>query len=413
MKKKLIIAGSILAVIVLIITINIVKTKSNGTFGGKAVDVKVVSTKLSDISAIVSVNGIVEESDKEEVYFDTPVKVTNVLVEKDDIVAKGQKLIELDLDDLYSQLNQAKVSLNIQKITLSKIQESFRLQNTNQLQYAMEQAKSNFERIEKLYNQGAASLVEYQNAKTQYETALNNLQDLNNNNDNLSVSTARDIENQQQQIELTTLKINDLQTKINKLLSQSISPIDGVVAELNVQKGSMANSSVKAYKIINPDYLQVKLEVKEVDILKVKEGQMVEVTGDAFPDIKLSGVVKTIGTIAIKKQGASNSDEAFVQVIISIDNTQKVLKPGISVNANVITETKKSVVIIPFNTFLEDKDGNKTVFVVNNNIINQKKITTGISSKLDLEVTSGLTGNEKIVEDPQQKLKDGMKINIQ
>jgi HlyD family secretion protein len=83
-----------------------------------------------------------------------------------------------------------------------------------------------------------------------------------------------------------------------------------------------------AIKIINPDYLQVKLDVKEVDVLKIKQGQEVEVTGDAFPDKKFKGFVKSVGTVAMKKQGISNSDEAFIQVIGFCRNTEKVLKPG-------------------------------------------------------------------------------------
>lgn len=428
MKKKLIIGGVVLTAIALLVTVNVMKSRSTGTFSkGKAVEVKVVNAKVQDINATVSVNGVVEEADKEELYFDTSVKVNNVFIEKDDKVTKGQRLFEFDLDELYSQLNQAKINLNIQIITLNKIEDSLRLQNTSQAEstleqakITMEQAKSNLDRVQQLYNIGAASYTEFENAKTQYDnarlqytTAQNNLDDIYKNNSDLSSNTSKDIKNQKEQIRLTELKIQDLETKINKLVSQSVSPIDGVISELNVQKGSITSPSTKAVKIINPDHLELKLEVKEVDILKVKEGQMVEITGDAFPDKKINGTVKSIGMVATKKQGVNNSDEAFVLVTVSADNTEKLMRPGLSVNAKIITDTRKNVVVVPFDVFQEDKDGNKWVFTAENGIAKQKSIKTGISSNLDLEVVSGLTGNEVLIKDPPSRLKDGMKIIVQ
>ncbi len=427
MKKKLVIGVIILTAIGVLITINAVRSKNIGAFSsGKAVEVRVVDTEVRDLDSTISVNGTLEEVNKQEVYFDSAVRVVKVLIKKDQLVRKGQKLVELDLSDLYSQLNQLKVNLRIQRINLDKLKSSLNLQNTTraksdveQARIAKEQAEVNYQRLQQLYREGAVSQVELDNAKVQYDnaviqfnTAQSVLRETEKNNSDLKINNAKDIETQVEQIKLAELKIDELEHRIEKLEKTSTANIDGVVSEINVEEGSITSPAVKAFRILSPDSLRVRLEVKEFDILKVKSGQTAEITGDAFPDKTIKGSVETVGAVAKKKEGVSSGEQAFVDVTVMVDNYEKILKPGLSVNATIITETKKDAVVIPFDTFQEDKDGNKWVFVVENGSARKKDIKTGISSGLDLEVTSGLTGNERLVKDPPSRLKDGMKVIV-
>lgn len=427
MKKKILIGVGVVALIAILITVNIVRAKGKGVFGGsKPIDIKTIEARILDINETVNVNGEIQEVESEDIYFDSPVRVNKVLVEKDQHVKKGQKLVDIDIDDLYSQLEQANVSLNIQKISLDRLKDTLKTQNTSQLQSAldqaqsaMNQAKKALDRTQNLYNQGAATLFEYENAKTQYENtktqysvAQNNLLDVSNNNETLVNGNQKDLENQSEQMRLTQLKIQDLESKIAKLNKESISPIDGVISQLNLQRGSTTTPAMRSMQIVNTDKLEIKLDVKEIDILKVKEGQDVEVTGDAFSGKVIKGVVKSVGAVARKKQSVSNSDESFVEVLVYVDNQDNQLKPGMTVNAKIITSRKSKAVVISFDAFTEDKDGNKSVFVVENGIAKQKNITVGISSGLNLEVTSGLKGSESLVQDPPSRLKDGMSVNV-
>lgn len=427
MKKKLIIAGIIVGLIGLMIVGNIIKSKSTGAFSnGKAVEVRVTNAKIQDINSTVSVNGVFEEVDKKEVYFNSAVKVEKILVKENQEVTKGQKLVNLDLSELNSQLNQSRVNLSIQKIGLKKLTDSSNLQDITKAEAevkrtksAVEEAKENCDRMQQLYAQGAVSQVDYKDAKTQYDnavlqydTAQASLNEMKKNNSDTLKNNGNDIENQTQQVRLAELKIQELEDKMNQLNEDSISPMNGVVSQLNLEEGSMTNPAAMAIKIINPGSLRVNLEVKEFDILKIKVGQPVNITGDAFPDKTIKGTVESIGSVAIKKQG-TNSDQAFVEVTVLVNDPERILKPGFSVSADIITETKKGAVVMPFDTLQEDKDGNKWVFAIENGIAKQKNIKIGISSGLDMEVTSGLKGKEELVSDPPSRLKDGMKVIIQ
>lgn len=426
MKKKLIIGCIILAAIGIMVVGNVIKSKSSGVFSnGKAIEVGVADSEIQDINSTISVNGVFEEVEKKESYFNSAVKVKRILVEENQEVKKGQKLVELDLSELYSQLNQSRVSLNIQKISLKKLKDSMNLQDmtkaeteAKQAKSAMNQARDNYDRMGQLFAVGAVSQVEYRDARIQYDNAVlrydaaqADLRETEKNNNDLLNNNRNDIENQTEQVKLAELKIQELQDRINGLIEDSTSSMDGVVSELDIEEGIMTSPAVRAIKIINPSSLRVRLEVKEIDALKVKAGQQVEITGDAFPDKTISGSVESIGSVAVKKQG-SNSDQAFIEVTVLVRDSQKILKPGFSVSADIITDTKKGAVVIPFDTLQEDKDGNKWVFVVENGIVKQRDINIGVSSDLDMEVVSGLKGNEKLVKDPPSRLKDGMKVII-
>lgn len=428
MKKKIIIGVSVLFLIIILITIGALKSKSAGAFSsGKAISIKSTQAKIQEIKATVPVSGNIEEIGKSDVYIDTSLRVNKVYVEKNDVVKTGQKLVDFDLSDLYSQLNETRINLNIQNINYNKIKDSFKTQNTQQLQssfgqaeLALNNAKQNYERVKKLYNSGVSSLIELENSKsqfdsaqTQYTIAQNNYNDLNKNNEDLANNNNKDIQSQFEQVKLIQLRVQDLERKINRILEQSKSPIDGIITEKNVEHGNIISPAQKIFSIMDTNKLQIKLEVKEVDILKIKEGQEVEVTGDAFPGKTIIGSVKSIGATAIKKMGGSNSDDAVVEVLVSVDNSDNILKPGLSVNAKIITQVKQNAVVISFDSFQEDKDGNKWVFVIENNIAKQKSITVGISSDMNIEVLSGLDGTEKLVQDPPSRLKDGMKVTIQ
>lgn len=427
LKKKIIIGIVIILVVCGFISINILRSKSAGVFSnGKAVEIKTVNARIGDIDSYVSVNGVAQEVDKEEMYLDMSVRVKNVYVEKDQKVVKGQKMFDIDLDDLHSQLAQTKIQLNIQKLQLEKIIGSNKLQNKSQLEASLQNAKTNYENVQESYNKfqklfdsGAVSKTEldnlesqYNSAKTQYDIAKSNVEDINDNNNDKTSSNEKDIKNQEEQIKLTNISVNDLEKKISKLEKQIYAPIDGIITELNVQKGSLTNPSMYTMKIIDPSTIRVKLELKEVDILKIIKGQRVEITSDSFPNKKIDGEVSSIGAVALKGQGISNGDEAFFEVLVDAKNKDGVLKPGLSVNAKIITVSVKDAVIVPFDTIQEDKDEKKWVFVVDGNTAKMKTIEVGINSELDLEIKTGLLGNEVLVQDPPSRLKDGMKIAV-
>jgi HlyD family secretion protein len=120
MKKVIIISVIVLLVIGGIVGIaTFLKDESAFSFSqGVTYPVKAQKIEKGSISTKVSASGLIEEIEKSEVYIDTPLKVTKLLVNVNDKVTKGQKLMELDMDELISQLEKLKIDRNVQKLSL-------------------------------------------------------------------------------------------------------------------------------------------------------------------------------------------------------------------------------------------------------------------------------------------------------
>ena len=117
MNKKVIIGGVIAVLIIGLAAAGIYKATS--TSGGNVFSVKAARIEKGEISSYISSDGVIEEAEKIEVFFDTPLKVKKLLVEEGQKVTKGQQLFELDLSALDSQLQTLKLNRNTQQTSLN------------------------------------------------------------------------------------------------------------------------------------------------------------------------------------------------------------------------------------------------------------------------------------------------------
>lgn len=126
MKRKLITGCVILGVIAVLIAVNILQS-SGGVMAfswGRRREVKVEKIKRQDITSIVSASGVVEETEKRDVYVEVPVKVLKVFVKEGDRVKAGDKLIEFDMDSLQTQYDSAKIEKRLQELALEKARDA-------------------------------------------------------------------------------------------------------------------------------------------------------------------------------------------------------------------------------------------------------------------------------------------------
>lgn len=411
MKKKIIIGSVVGALIIIIVAVNILRGGGGAFSSGSVYEVSVGKVEKGDITSFISASGVIEEMEKSEIYFDTPLKVENILVEKNRQVTKGQKLVELDMDALNSELEQLRISRSIQAkaknaevVQAENAVASAKLAYDNSLEKYEDSkllyaggamAKSEFEAIERGFKDVEMAL---ENAKARYQAVVPEAgtQDLN----------LRSID----------LRIGDLEKKINKINELTKSPFDGVVAEINVTKGGFTSSMQPAFKLLDPDKLQVRADIKEFDVRNVAVGQSVNITGDAITEEDgITGRVQSISSVA-KKSASIGGTETLIEVLVSIDKTSPILKPGLSVTCDVVTSDKKGVLLATFQMLRDDKNGNKMVYVVegqgNSMVMKDRQVKLGVTSELNAEVLDGLQEGEQVVLDPLPYYKDGARIKI-
>ena len=420
MNKKVMIGGVIAIVAIALIAVNVLR--SSGTTsafgGGSGYQVKVAAIQKGDISSYISANGVIEEVEKSEVFFETPLKILKVLVAEGDKVTKGQKILELDTGSLVSELEKLKTNKGIQELSLNSNVASAEV---NRAQSAVNTAERTYNdsvktytKNKELYASNAISKKELdisENACIQAESALADARAAYKvavESRSLNKTTT------EENLKVMDITIKDLETRMARIAESQVSPIDGVITALNVDAGGYTSTMQTAYKVINPDKLQIKAKIKEYDIKNVSVGQNVRITGDAIDKEKsISGKVAAISPVATVSSTTSGT-ETVIEVTITVENPEGILKPGLNVTCDVYTVDKKGVVVAPMEMITEDKDSNKLVYVVDmeNKIMKETMIKLGINSDMTVEVLEGLKEGDMVIIEPQPMYKDGAKVRI-
>ena len=181
-------------------------------------------------------------------------------------------------------------------------------------------------------------------------------------------------------------------------------PFDGKVAKMDFKKGDPVSPSMAAVTIITKQRT-AEITLNEVDITKVKAGAKATLSFDAVPDLSISGEVAQIDTLGTIAQGVVS-----YMVKLSLDTQDERVKPGMSVNASVITEVKQNVLIVPISAvksrgnmqYVEQLDQVTAGTPADQSVTSaiaprQVAVTTGLSNDAAVEILSGLQEGEQII----------------
>jgi len=392
------------------------------------------------LEASVTANGTMVAKELRDMYVETPVKVLEILVDSDEPVKEGETVIEVDMRDLNSQLEQAKLNRDSQELNLIRVRDINSTQSLSSLELSVKQAQTvlasdketlrrtqeDYDTNKKLHDSGAISDSEFDRYTRSLEDAKNRIKLseislstasanlVNNKNNNTKSDDQRelDIATQENMLKLQELSLKNIEDKIARIESAVKSPIDGVITVMNAVKGVNLNVAQPAYRVSDMETLEVKAEVKEVEARYMKLDQMVQITGDGIDEnLSVIGKVTHIASTATVVRN-STGDETVVGITITVENPPEGLRPGLTVTARIITNTRENTVIIRYAMLVETEDGQPAVYVDNNGIAKLVPIELGITADLDIEVIKGLSGEETLIVNPPQNLKDGMKFRM-
>jgi HlyD family secretion protein len=322
--------------------------------------------------------------------FSEKEKIENLILETFDTVKLISEAIKdsLDLVQLYQNLMENNYKLiipisnnHISNLTIYLNKVNNHLINLLSIKRAIEDNKNNLNNTERLIKE-----------REKY------LEKLKKGADEL------DIKNQEL---LIKQREYDLELAKDNLKKVNIySNINGIVSKINIKKGDVVSPSTVLARIISKQRL-ISISLNEIDVAKVKIGQDANLTFDAFPDFKIKGKIVEISTEGKEEQGVVS-----YEVKIALEKENKEIKPGMSVNAEIIVDRKENVLLVPNSAIKSDKMG-KYVEVVKNyeierkklfepvaisqNLIEKKYIKTGISNDEFTEVIEGLKEGEIII----------------
>jgi HlyD family secretion protein len=251
------------------------------------------------ISRSVTATGTIEPVDTVTVGSQVSGTIKAIYTDFNAKVKKGQLIAELDKSLFEAQVNQFKANLDVSRSTLTY-------------------QKSNFDRQTLLFNSGAISKADFENAQNLYMTAK------------------ASVESVQAQLDASDKNLS---------YASIFSPVDGVVMTRNISVGQTvaASFSTPTLFVIAKDItrMQVQAAVSEADIGDVKVGLRVTFTVDAYPDITFTGIVNQI-----RLEPVVSANVVTYSTIITAPNDDLKLRPGMTANIFIYTKEVDSAMLI-------------------------------------------------------------------
>jgi RND family efflux transporter MFP subunit len=194
-----------------------------------------------------------------------------------------------------------------------------------------------------------------------------------------------------------------------------VSPISGIVAEKAVIPGEAISPGVPVMTVVDIDHPWVEIQIDEVDIAVAKVGQRVRFTTDAFPDKEFFGRITWINKKAeLKKVGGRvrlDEEDLVFRGKVEFEDGSKMLRPGMSVYAEIITGEKKGVLVVPREA-ITLREGKRIAFVIQGNRSRLNEIEMGIKDPEKVEIIKGLAAGQTVAVSNLDNLKDGAKVKV-
>jgi RND family efflux transporter MFP subunit len=313
-------------------------------------DIQKVVVVRRDIGSTVIATGIIKPSVGSEVRVGSRVSgiVKKLHVNIGDRVREGQLLAELDHTELEARYNQAVAAVR---------------NGQTKLEYAELDVKRNQE----LKKENFVSQRELDEAERIQDMAES---DVDQSGANLDYA----------RIQLGYTKI--------------YAPISGVVASVSTQEGETVAASFSAptfVTIIDLDRLEVWAYVDETDIGRITDGQQAFFTVDTYTDTDFEGTVTAIYPKAEIQDNVVN----YITVLRITDRQKKILRPEMTTTVTIFLEKKTGVLAVP-NSAIQREEGQKFVYVIQDDQIVKRLIEVGWKDKQYTEILGGLTEGENV-----------------
>jgi len=202
----------------------------------------------------------------------------------------------------------------------------------------------------------------------------------------------------QQSLELARRSVELAQQSLDQAQKQLdeatiTTPFDGVVASVGAEEGDTISTATTIIHLVDLTSMELIMELDEIDMPGVRLNQEAIIEIDALPDITFEGIVTTIYPLPIEEGGV-----VLYNVKINLDVTEgSDLKIGMSASADIITDKRSNVLLVPNRAITQDSQGNPMIKVMVNEEFEERAVVTGISDGLQTEIISGLAEGESVV----------------
>ncbi len=370
------------------------------------VPVQIEKVSRKTITQVVTATGKIQPEVQVKISPEVSGEIVALPVKEGQRVKKGDLLMKIKPDSYVAQRDQFAAGLLSAKASLTRTEPEYK-------------------RIENLYHKGLVSEAEYDQAKAAYETSK------------ASYAQARaSLDQAEESLRKTTVH----------------SPMDGTVSQLNSELGERVLGTQQfqgtdVMTIADLSRMEARVDVSETDVILLSVGDTARISVDAIPDKKINAVVYEIANTATSRGLGTQEEVTNFQVKMRIVDKDVTLRPGMSMTADIETETKANVLAVPIQSVTtrgpkmgeggqgggegqegmqmaeangKGKNGPKpleVVFVVSNGSVKTVQVKRGISNDSHVEIMEGVDEGAEVVSGSykaiNRELEDGSKVRVE
>jgi HlyD family secretion protein len=410
-KKKLFIFSGIGVVAIVLVLVVVLGSKKDNI-----ITVQTEKVTRRSITQVVNASGKIQPETMVKINAEVSGEITSLPVKEGDRVKKGELLVRIKPDQYQAQVDRAEAGLQSARASLS-------LQTAN-----LEKAESEFKRAQELYDKKLLSDQEFIAAKTSRNAAKSQL------------------ESAQAGVRQAEASFRDARESLNK--TAIYSPMAGTISQLISELGERVSGSgftqgTQIMTVADLSMMEARVDVGENDIVTISIGDTARITIDAYPDKKFVGTVYEIANTAKSKGLGTQEEVTNFEVKIRVLNKDISLRPGMSMTADIETETKKNIVAVPIQsvtTRAPKKEGEKPneekgkeqggpgglsmnekpvecVFIVEGGKAKMTPVKRGINDEGYVEITEGMAEDFEVVSGSykaiNRELEDGSVVKVE
>jgi RND family efflux transporter MFP subunit len=356
------------------------------------VAVKVALPDRRQIPRQVSLPATLDAFEQVTLYAKTSGYLKWINVDLGDRVRKGQVVAEIDVPEIVpeyrgseAEVERARANIGNQRAELERAKADLDLK------------KLTYDRVKSIRDQEPDVIPQQQvdEAKAQYEVAR---------------ATVTVAENKIKIAESEASKAEAARGRLNTLMgfSRIVAPLDGVVTKRHADPGALiqqASSQTNVSPVVTVariDLMRVFIDVTELDVPFVKKGNRAVITVDALPGKTFEGTTTRFATALDPKTRTMRTE-------IDIPNRGSELRPGMYGKVTVTLEVRENALTVPAKALVIE--GAKTyVFTAADGKAKRVEVKTGLDDGINVEITDGLTGGERVIVSDRTSIKDGMPV---
>lgn len=332
-----------------------------------------------DISQTIEAIGKVYAKDQVDVGAQVSGQIIKLYVDVGTHVKQCDLIAQIDKDKQQNDLDITKAQL-----------ESARA-NLESKKVALEIASKQYQREQKLYAAKASSLENLETQKNNYYTLKASVADLNAQVVQLEIT----LKNAQKDLDYTTIT----------------APMDGVVINVAVDEGQTVNANQNTptlVRIANLNEMEVKMEIAEADVSKIKVGTSLDFSLLNDPQKTYKATIASIdpadtevsdsstSTSSSNSNSSSSSNAIYYYAKFYVPNKNNFLRIGMSIQNEIVVASAKAVLAVPTYAIKSDAKGYYVEILENQKAV-KKYVKLGIKDSLNTQILEGVSENEDLI----------------